>query len=353
MIVQVGPYPPPAGGISVTVQRMKERLDAAGLANEVWDTSEAPKRLPGVKSVPMPRLPLFLLARHDVQLLHYHVTGAGSRLRIALYNRLLSRGSVKMMTLHGQAAHLLAAVERRRMVRALNTFGLIICVKSGDGPVLREAGVTAEIVEIPAFVPLSLREDDWQRVPQAAREFLTGHEPVLAAMSSGLRFHEGVDLYGADLCLDLCERLRNDYPRVGLIFCLPQIGDSQYLQQLKRRRDEMGLAGHLLFVEQDLPFAAVLTRSRVYLRPTNTDGDSVAVREALQLGVPVVASDVVPRPAGTILFANRDPADLAAKVSAVLSEPRRGGSGPASGPALDGGRAVLDLYARLLAGRRG
>ena len=40
----------------------------------------------------------------------------------------------------------------------------------------------------------------------------------------------------------------------------------------------------------------MLRLTDVLLKPTNTDGDAISVREALYLGVPVVASDVVERP---------------------------------------------------------
>jgi hypothetical protein len=47
---------------------------------------------------------------------------------------------------------------------------------------------------------------------------------------------------------------------------------------------------------------ALMSACDVFLRPTLEDGDSISVREALALGVPVVASRVGARPAGAILF---------------------------------------------------
>jgi len=58
--------------------------------------------------------------------------------------------------------------------------------------------------------------------------------------------------------------------------------------------------------------------SDIYLRPTSTDGDAVAVRESLSLGTPVVASDIVSRPAGVNLFHHRDQSAFFETVSAVL-----------------------------------
>lgn len=54
------------------------------------------------------------------------------------------------------------------------------------------------------------------------------------------------------------------------------------------------------------------------LRPTNTDGDALTIREALYFGVPVIASDAVRRPTGTILFRNRDAKDLMCRTVDVL-----------------------------------
>jgi len=47
---------------------------------------------------------------------------------------------------------------------------------------------------------------------------------------------------------------------------------------------------------------SLMAASDVFVRATLEDGDSVSVREALSLGVPVVASSTAMRPAGAILF---------------------------------------------------
>jgi glycosyltransferase involved in cell wall biosynthesis len=57
-----------------------------------------------------------------------------------------------------------------------------------------------------------------------------------------------------------------------------------------------------------------MRRSHVFVRATLEDGDSISVREALALGVPVVASRVGTRPPGTILFHPGDVEDMLSKV---------------------------------------
>jgi glycosyltransferase involved in cell wall biosynthesis len=56
----------------------------------------------------------------------------------------------------------------------------------------------------------------------------------------------------------------------------------------------------------------------VFVRPTLKDGDSISVREALVLGVPVVASRVGSRPPGTILFHPGNVEDMLSKVELAL-----------------------------------
>ena len=67
-----------------------------------------------------------------------------------------------------------------------------------------------------------------------------------------------------------------------------------------------------------------MARSDVFLRPALEDGDSISVREALAMGIPVVASRVGTRPPGTILFRKGDKTDLVDKLESVLASKNDG-----------------------------
>jgi glycosyltransferase involved in cell wall biosynthesis len=79
------------------------------------------------------------------------------------------------------------------------------------------------------------------------------------------------------------------------------------------------------------------------LRPTATDGDAVSVREALHLGVPVVASDVVERPTGARVFALDDPKALTARILEALALPERARHWPQPDPF----PRLLELYRKV------
>jgi len=89
----------------------------------------------------------------------------------------------------------------------------------------------------------------------------------------------------------------------------------------------------------------VISRSDLFLRPTTTDGDAVSVREALELGVPVVASDAVPRPDAVVLYRAGDLADFVAKVREALERGRDGAVAVPQESAVD---AIERIYEKLL-----
>ena len=41
--------------------------------------------------------------------------------------------------------------------------------------------------------------------------------------TSRIAFHNGYDLYGIDMCIDLCANLKNSCPKIGFVFCLPAL----------------------------------------------------------------------------------------------------------------------------------
>jgi hypothetical protein len=74
-----------------------------------------------------------------------------------------------------------------------------------------------------------------------------------------------------------------------------------------------------LLLNENLSFVRLIEQADIVLRPTNTDGDALTIREALYLNKTVIASDVVKRPSGTILFKSRDTNDLEIKIMENIS----------------------------------
>jgi glycosyltransferase involved in cell wall biosynthesis len=142
------------------------------------------------------------------------------------------------------------------------------------------------------------------------------HQPLL---STTLFFRPE---YGFDLLATAVARLRLHYPWVG---CLV-MGSGEQQNQAERRIHDTGLEENVFLlgdVNHDTCLS-LMSVSDVFVRPTLADGDSTSVREALSLGVPVVASDIGTRPAGAILFPPGDVGEMLSKVELAMAMKRDG-----------------------------
>jgi glycosyltransferase involved in cell wall biosynthesis len=123
--------------------------------------------------------------------------------------------------------------------------------------------------------------------------------------------------YGFALLVTGLARLSRQYPAFG---CLV-MGRGEQRAEAEDRVREAGLEENILLlgdVDHDACLA-LMSACDVFLRPTLEDGDSISVREALSLGVPVVASRVGARPAGAILFQPGCVDDMLAKLELAIA----------------------------------
>jgi len=141
---------------------------------------------------------------------------------------------------------------------------------------------------------------------------------VLCANASNNDHYSNQDLYGLDLCIELQAQMRKKYD-CCFVYVLTKITDLDYYKKMKQRIEDLDLNESFLLVTEPIDFLALMLRSSICVRPTNTDSWALTISEALFLGCPVIASDVCKRQEGSILFQNRNQQDLNEKVDAVLA----------------------------------
>ena len=317
MIVQVGPYPPPIGGISSFIRRMKDILDSKDVENQVWDYSRIKKTEENVINMRLALVPFYIFFKKDVDLIHYNICGMTTKRYITFFNRFFFKNRKKVITLHGDCATL-SEKKTRQLIKYLSSFDATICVKSGDKEHLLKHGLSTDVYEIPAFLPPVIHEEDLLETPPEVWDFINSHQPVISANASTLVFINDQDRYGLDMCIDLCALLKVAHPKIGFVFCIPHVDDYEYFKKMKRKITEEGVENNFLLLTKPAQLYPIIMKSDVFVRPTDTDGDAVSVREALYFKIPTVSSDVVPRPKGTVLFHNRDLDDFVAKVRDIL-----------------------------------
>ena len=168
-----------------------------------------------------------------------------------------------------------------------------------------------------AFIPPSIENET--SLPGYISDWLSEKkkkgEIVICANASRLEMSNNEDVYGLDLCISICERLNKKKIPANFIFVVSSMDKNEekfleYKEQIKKSN----LTEIFLLVNEKLSFVKLIQMSDVVVRGTNTDGDALTVREALFLKKPVIASDVVKRPEGVILFKNRSIDDLESKL---------------------------------------
>jgi glycosyltransferase involved in cell wall biosynthesis len=246
--------------------------------------------------------------------MHVHINGHNPKSwMIALAGGLAAQtGPGALLTIHsGIAPRYLreSSGTQRALARlACLQFARIICVNEEIAGVVESLDVPSHRLEVfPAFLPLPVPQ---VRLPMELQEWFDAHEPVL---STAMFFRPE---YGFEVLVPALKTLQERRPRLG---CLVMgSGDDRVAAEMLVRRQ--GLSDCVRFlgdVEHDMCLA-VMSRSGVFVRPTLRDGDSISVREAVSLGVPVVASNVGTRPPETRLFEVGSAADLACQIEAAL-----------------------------------
>lgn len=339
-VLQLGPYPPPHGGIQTHIVALREHLRGQGHACGVINLTRHRGR--DADEVWYPRSPaavLWLLGRLPYDLLHLHLGGTLTRrlLWLALMCAWMP-GKRAVLSLHsgGLPSSPAGRATHRGTFRAfvMRRFDAVIAINGEIAGWFRACGVAADRLRV--ISPHALRRPA-PVLPDDLRLFGAAHRPLL--ISVGLLESE----YDLVRQIDVLGQVRHRHPEAGLLL----IGSGSLADTLRRSIAARPYAEHVLLAG-DVPHPvtlAALAAADVYLRTTHYDGDSISVREALTLGIPVVATDNGMRPPGCHLI---PPHDTEALFTAILESFGKPRSAPLNEPELAGPlREIVALYSRI------
>ena len=97
------------------------------------------------------------------------------------------------------------------------------------------------------------------------------------------------------------------------------VSDPSSSHSCKIKKEKINVSDNVYFINGNHDFNAVLQLCDAFLRTTSTDRDSLSVSEALYWGKPVLASDVVDRPAGVLLYEYGNKHDLIKNIRFIAS----------------------------------
>jgi glycogen(starch) synthase len=313
-VLLVGDYPPPYGGVSVQVAALRHRLAALGDDVRVLDIGEhrcqrRPECLPA-------RGPLRFVAtvlRHARRrfLVHVHTNGHNTRSWLVTLASVAAGGGRRTVVSLGSGRMPAFLESRSSAIRALARVsvagaGAVIVRNERARAALLDLGADPDrVVVLPGFYGVA--DAEIGSPPAAVAGFRRHHRPLIGVIAS-----RGPE-YGLALLIDAAARLRPRHSALGVVLAGPD-------------RLEEGCPRWVLPLDecQRPALLATLRSVDVFVRPTYFDGDASSVREALALGVRVVASDTDSRPEGVWRFPCGDADALARAIeTALAARPRR------------------------------
>jgi glycosyltransferase involved in cell wall biosynthesis len=143
----------------------------------------------------------------------------------------------------------------------------------------------------------------------------------------------------------------NGYKEIGFIYVIPDIGDCDYFKKMQNLVKKYNLEDNFHFYTKPVAYPAVINMCELFIRPTNTDGDSLSIREALILKKPVIASDASKRPEGSIIFKNRSIEDLYIKITDVINNYDEYRTKIKNIEFKDMAKKILEVYKKVLNGK--
>ena len=344
-VLQLGPYPPPHGGVQTNLAAIHAFLQKRAMPSMVINITHHRKAEENGVYYPRNALELLrLLLRLHYDIIHLHVGGMLSRRLLGL-GLLCSSipGRKSVLTFHsgGYPSTPEAKASGRNSLAGfvLRRQNCLIGVNPEIMNFFHRLDVPEERTRL--VYPHALRSEAElpRTLPEPLGTFWSAHRPVLITV--GLLEPE----YDLPLQIEFLGEMRQSFPSAGLVI----IGSGSLEPALRRTIAAQPWRDHVLLCG-DMPHAVTMLAIRhasAMLRTTHYDGDAVSVREALHLGTPVIATDNSMRPPGVHLIAKADRKGLLPAVEKVLRTPI---NPDRVCPAADESNleAVLEIYEKLL-----
>ena len=342
-VLLLGPYPPPHGGVEISLASLQDFLQRHEVCCEVINLTRHRKM--GGQGIYYPASAMDvvrLLLRKKAEIIHLHIGGNVSwrLLGLGLLCSLLPSRKL-VLTLHSGGY---PSSPAGKAARPIGLRGFLF--RRFDGLI----GVNQELVDmfvsfgvplakirmiLPFALPAHVPD---VALPEKIRNFFATHSPVLLTVS-GLEPE-----YDLPLQIEGLGRLREMSPGAGLLV----VGAGSREREIRERIQAKTYADHILLagdVSHDVVLRT-MSFSDILLRTTLYDGDSIAVREARHFGLPVVATDNGMRPEGVTLIPVGDLDALCRTIQSALDKPQVRQTSPGKDATNFG--LVIEFYQQLL-----
>lgn len=342
-VAQLGPMPPPHGGVSTNMLAIHDALRKNGHKSVIVDMTNRNEKT-DAEHVLKPRSAfdlIRLLMKLDSDIVHYHIGGEFSAklAMLTLFCGLLP-GKKSVVTFHsGGYAKKISQIANPWSLRdvAFRAVDFVTGVNEQMIEMFRRYGVAEERIRL--ILPFELRQPDpTVTIPQDLLSFVERSRPFL--LSVGALEPEYLNEFAIESVPAIIQR----FPKAGLLIAGSGSLQRRLTQQIEWTglNENVTLAGNV----DHAVLLHLIKLSDVLLRLTEYDGDAISVREALYLGTPVIATDNGMRPEGVRLVSAPPNTDgLVDAISAALAEGKKSHTKNADSNA----EKMIELYQELLA----
>jgi glycogen synthase len=297
-VVQLGPYPPPHGGVQTNLVAIREYLRARCIPCAVINITRHRREEADEVYYPDSAWELIWdLFRHRYDIVHLHIGGIIPVRVLALALVCTSVPWAKaILTFHsgGYPSSSEGKAAKPRSLRGfvLRRFNFVIGVNQEIIDFYLQLGIPASRTRLipPHSVVLTKIA---RQLQEPITSFFAEHERILVSVC-GLEPE-----YDVSRQIEVMAHVTRRFPNTGLVI----IGSGSLEASLRQQIQATSYARNVLLcgdVPHDVTLRAIAD-SDVLLRTTLYDGDAISVREALYLGTPVIATDNGMRPGGVEL----------------------------------------------------
>ena len=311
-----GVYPPPVGGISAYCNKLAGALHVKDESVILKNFARSRSRCDYVKDVRCRLLEILKLPFVSRRIIHVqlcnvwfltslYLTGWRHDIVITLHNR-------KLLLLKGWKERIVGRFLSRARAVIFNDPQFVDLLAA-------KYGIDRSVMTVlPTYIPPT--ESERRGLPDDMTSFFSKHRYTISTNASILKRNVWGDVYGFDQIIGMMDILVNRKGMdVGLLFLFSILGDREYFDQCVERIRSLGLTDRfMLVIGSDVNGFEVWEKSDLFVRATNSDMEGISVKEALQFGTPVVASDVCTRPAEAVLYHKGDVEELAQKCADAL-----------------------------------
>lgn len=300
-----GHVPPPYGGMTVHISRLVPKLREAGIRVQMYNLNDSDFSDENIPNYSRKKFLWFIkLLFGRIEKVHYIISVRPIvRLLAVVFGMIRNK---KIILRIGGASLYRSIYQNSDFSKLISRFAIrnasaVIGVNKDICNLAVELGGNPENIHyIPGFIPPSMSGED---IPDEVAFFLENKSPKL--LISGILSSTVVnDIYGIRDALDMMQLLTKKYSDAGLVIF---VHDNDTNETIKSKMFTK------LIIEKDLSSSVLIHHSKselwsvfkvtdIFLRPSYFDGDSNSIREALYLGVPVIASDCVERPETVVTF---------------------------------------------------